>query len=102
MLQIPVPHEVLYNTNESDKIIQLSQEEVDQGMMDTDEIKLVGVGKLLKSKGFDRVIRIVKQLKEQKYPVHFYVLGEGPERNSLQEYIQEMGLNATLPFWGIS
>ena len=41
VLQIPVPHEVLYNTNESDKIIRLSQEEVDQGMMDTDEIKAV-------------------------------------------------------------
>lgn len=100
VLQIPVPHEVLYNTNESDKIIQLSQEEVDQGMMDTDEIKLVGVGKLLKSKGFDRVIRIVKQLKEQKYPVHFYVLGEGPERNSLQEYIQENGLERNITLLG--
>ena len=100
VLQIPVPHEVLYNTNESDKIIQLSQEEVDQGMMDTDEIKLVGVGKLLKSKGFDRVARIVKRLKEQGYPVHFYILGEGTERSSLQEYIQQNGLECSITLLG--
>ena len=99
-LQIPVPHEVLYNTNESDKIIRLSQEAVDQEMMDSNEIKLVGVGKLLKSKGFDRVARIVKQLKEQKYPVHFYVLGEGPERNSLQAYIQQNGLERNITLLG--
>lgn len=97
-LQIPVPHEVLYNTNESDKIIKLSQETVETEMLISDEIKLVGVGKLLKSKGFDRVIKIVKRLKEQGYPVHFYVLGEGPERNNLQEYIQQNQLedNVTL------
>lgn len=97
-LQIPVHHEVLYNTNESDKIIRLSHEAVEPGIMLPSEIKLVGVGKLLKSKGFDRVIKIVKQLKEQGYPVHFFVLGEGPERNSLQEYIQQNGLenNVTL------
>lgn len=100
VLQIPVPHEVLYNTNESNKIIRLSQEAVEPGMINPDEIKLVGVGKLLKSKGFDRVARIVKRLKEQGYPVHFYILGEGPERSSLQEYIQQNGLERSITLLG--
>lgn len=99
-LQIPVPHEVLYNTNESNKIIRLSQETVEPGIMFSDEIKLVGVGKLLKSKGFDRVIRIVKRLKEQGYSVHFYVLGEGPERDSLREYIKQNGLELSVTLLG--
>lgn len=99
-LQIPVPHEVLYNTNESDKIIRLSQEAVDLEMMDSGEIKLVGVGKLLKSKGFDRVVRIVKRLKEQGYPVHFYVLGDGPERSNLQEYIRQNRLERNVTLLG--
>ena len=99
-LQIPVPHEVLYNTNESDKIVRLSQENVDQEMLNSDEIKLVGVGKLLKSKGFDRIVRIVKRLKEQGYSVHFYVLGEGPERNNLQEYIQQNSLECSVTLLG--
>ena len=99
-LQIPVPHEVLYNTNESDKIIRLSQEAVEPGMLSPDEIKLVGVGKLLKNKGFDRVVRIVKRLKEQGYPVHFYVLGEGRERSSIQEYVRENGLERNVTLLG--
>lgn len=99
-LQIPVPHEVLYNTNESNKIIRLSQQDVEQGLMSPDEVKLVGVGKLLKNKGFDRVARIVKRLKEQGYPVHFYVLGEGPERNRLQAYIQQNELERSITLLG--
>ena len=100
VLKIPVPHEVLYNTNESDKIVRLSQEDVDQKIMNSDEINLVGVGKLLKSKGFDRVMRIVKRLKKQRYPVHFYVLGEGPERNNLQDYIKKNGLEHNITLLG--
>lgn len=99
-LQIPVPHEVLHNTNESDKIIRLSQEAVDLEMTDSDEIKLIGVGKLLKSKGFDRVVQIVKRLKEEGYPVHFYVLGDGPERSNLQEYIHQNGLERNVTLLG--
>lgn len=99
-LQVPVPHEVLYNTNESDKIIRLSKEAIEPGIMLSDEIKLVGVGKLLKSKGFDRVARIVKRLKEQGHPVHLYVLGEGPERNRLQEYIQQNKLERNITLLG--
>lgn len=99
-LHIPVPHEVLYNTNESDKIVRLSLENVSQETMNKDEIKLVGVGKLLKNKGFDRVVRIVKRLKEQGYPIHFYILGEGPERNSLIEYIKKNKLERSVTLLG--
>lgn len=99
-LQIPVSYEVLYNTNESDKILRLSQEAVNQGMVDSNAIKLVGVGKLLKSKGFDRAVRIVKRLKEQGYPVHFYILGEGPERSNLQKYIYQNELEGNITLLG--
>lgn len=99
-LHVDVPYEVLYNTNENEKIIRLSQEAVAKGIMDSDEIKLIGVGKLLKSKGFDRVARIVKRLKEEGFPVHFYILGEGPERNNLQEYIRKNRLEHSITLLG--
>lgn len=99
-LQITVPHEVLYNTNESDKIIRLSQEAVEPDKMPADKIKLVGVGKLLKNKGFDRVMKIIKQLKELGYPICFYVLGEGPERNNLQKYIRQNQLEDSIALLG--
>lgn len=100
ILQIPVPHEVLYNTNESEKIVQLSQKTVELKKGDAGEFKIVGAGKLLKSKGFDRMERIVKRLKEQAYPVHLYILGEGPERSSLQEYLRENELESSITLLG--
>lgn len=97
-LQIPVQHEVLYNTNESEKIISCSQEAIEPELISATEIKLIGVGKLLKIKGFDRLIKVVKRLKKQGYPVHLYILGEGAERSKLQEYIarNELEDNVTL------
>ena len=49
LLPVKVPTEVLYNTNESTKIMALAQEPVEDGLFPAEEWKLVGVGKLLKS-----------------------------------------------------
>jgi glycosyltransferase involved in cell wall biosynthesis len=97
-LHITVPMEVLYNTNESEKIIASSKEVIGNIDFSEDEVKLIGVGKLLKNKGFDRVLRITKILVDEGYPVHTYILGEGPEKESLQRYISENQLqeHATL------
>ena len=99
-LHVSASYQVLYNTNESDKILRLSQEDVDQDIKRSGAINLVGVGKLLKNKGFDRIARIVKRLKNQGYPVHFYILGEGPERNNLQKYIQHNQLEDDITLLG--
>lgn len=88
-LKVKNSYEVLYNTNESEKIHRLSTEKITEVSFRTDEIKIIGVGKLLKSKGFDRILRITKRLLEEHYPVHTYILGEGPERAELEKYIFE-------------
>lgn len=82
-------YEVLYNTNETEEIMKLAKDSVTEVNFSDDEIKLVGVGKLLKNKGFDRLIRIVHQLRQEKYPVHLYLLGEGVERVNLEKYITD-------------
>ena len=88
-LHINVPHDVLYNTNESEKIVQASKEIVNETVFQSEEIKIVGVGKLLKSKGFDRILRIAKKLFDENFPVHVYILGDGPEKAILQKYISD-------------
>lgn len=84
-----VLYEVLYNTNESEKIKRASKEIVEGTVFQEKEIKIIGVGKLLKSKGFDRVLRIAKRLLNENFPVHIYILGEGPEKGALLNYISE-------------
>lgn len=90
-LKVDAPYDVIYNTNESEKILQQSQEPLEINIA-RNEINLIGVGKLLKSKGFDRILRLTKRLVDEGYAIHTYILGEGPERTDLQEYIETNGL----------
>ena len=99
-MQINVPIEVLYNTNDSKKIFYSSQETVKNIDFDKDEFKLVGVGKLLKNKGFDRILRITNRLIKEGYEIHTYILGEGSEREKLQKYIKENDLHNQVSLLG--
>lgn len=92
--------EVLYNTNETDQILALKDESVETNVFSEGEIRLCGVGKLLPIKGFDRLSRIHKRLRDEGYPVHSYVLGIGPERKKIEAYLAEHHLENTFTLLG--
>lgn len=92
--------EVLYNTNETDQILALKDEPVETDVFSEGEIRLCGVGKLLPSKGFDRLARIHKRLRDEGYPVHSYVLGIGPEKERIEAYLAEHHLEDTFTLLG--
>lgn len=94
------PVYVLYNTNETDKILELSKESVDDIVFKEDEIKVVGVGKLMPNKGFDKLARIHVRLIQEGYKVHTYILGEGSERNKIEKIIDENGCADTFTLLG--
>ena len=94
------PVDVLYNTSESAKILSLATENVPEGMFSHEEINLIGVGKILKNKGFDRIARIHKRLRDEGYPVHTYILGVGPQQEEISQYLQENKLTDTYTFLG--
>ena len=82
---------VLYNTNESSRIVEKSLEKIDDAF-DKSRIHLVGVGKLMPNKGFDRLLRIVKRLRDEEYPVHLHILGIGPQQEALERFVKEQNL----------
>ena len=92
--------QVLYNTNETDAILRKATEAVPHQMLTESAIRLCGVGKLVRNKGFDRILRIHKRLMEEGYPIHTYLLGEGPERGNLETYIKQNGLIHTVTLLG--
>lgn len=95
------PIEVLYNTVESDVIRERAQEPLDKIHCKKEEIKLIGVGKVVPNKGFDRLARIHKRLREEDgLPVHTYILGEGFQRKGLEAWAAENGLSDTFTFLG--
>lgn len=98
----PMLHEVqvLYNTNETDQILKLKEEPVEEGIFLDGEIRLCGVGKILPNKGFDRLARIHKRLREEGYPVHTYLLGKGSEREKIEKYLIANHLQESFTFLG--
>ena len=100
LLPVKAPTEVLYNTNESEKIMSLSGESVEDGLFSDREIKLVGVGKLLKNKGFHRMIPIVQKLRRDGHPVCLYILGIGPMEAELKQLAADLGIADAVTFLG--
>lgn len=89
-----------YNTNESKYILEAAQESIPAEVCSEEEINLIGVGKILKSKGFDRLARIQKRLRAEGYATHLYVLGDGPHRGELESYLAANNLRASYTFLG--
>lgn len=100
ILSLKVPVDVLYNTNESAKIKKAAAELVDEVEFLPKDIKIVGVGKLLKSKGFDRILHISERLIKEGYPIHVFILGIGPEESNLKRFVDEKKLANHVTFLG--
>ena len=91
---------VLYNTNETDQILKLKDEPIEDDCFKKDEIRLCGVGKIMPNKGFDKLARIHKRLRDEGYPVHTYILGKGPEQGKIEQYLVENKLKDSFTFLG--
>lgn len=91
---------VLYNTNETEKILEQKNEPVEETLFRENEIRLCGVGKLMPIKGFDKVARVHKRLRDEGYPIHTYILGVGPEQLKIEAYLKEYQLEDSFSFLG--
>lgn len=94
------PVEVLYNTNETAQIFEKSKDLVTDVQFPLDEMKLVGVGKIIPNKGFDRLARIHKRLREDGLPVHTYILGSGDQQRDIELYLRKCHLEDSFTFLG--
>ena len=99
-LNITAPMDVYYNTNETCKIISDSKEDIESGLMSFETINMVGVGKLLSNKGFDRLLKIVRRLKSENYKIHLYILGIGPMEDKLKKFISDNDLKNEVTLLG--
>lgn len=92
--------QVLYNVNETDEILKLKDEPVEDCVFKEGEIRLCGIGKIMPNKGFDKLARIHKRLRDEGYPVHSYVLGNGPDKEKIEKYLLEHDLKDSFTFLG--
>ena len=100
ILNIQVPVEVYYNTNETKKISYLAEERVSDVEFSKNSFNIVGVGKLLPNKGFDRMISIIHKLTMEEYKLHLYILGIGPQQKELEKMIEHYSLQGQVTLLG--
>ena len=91
---------VLYNTLNVDDIREKALEECLEPVFDTNSFNIVSVGKLSPVKGYDRLARVHRKLREEGYPCHVYILGEGEERKALEAYLTEQKLTDSFSLLG--
>jgi len=61
---------------------------------------IVGIGSLLPLKRWDRILRIVRQVRCLGYDSKLTIAGDGPERAALEEQARELGLGGVVEFIG--
>lgn len=91
---------VLYNTNESEKIIEKSNETVDDVQFNHNVLNICSVGKIVHIKGYDRLLNVHKKLLEEGYNQHIYLIGIGEQQSELEKYIEENELTNSVTFLG--
>lgn len=65
-----------------------------------DIFNIVSVGRLTEAKGFDMAIDALKILKDHKVPVHWWFVGDGELRESLEKQVRNNGVEQYLTFLG--
>lgn len=85
--KVDVPAATIYNPIHSDAILASSQEPVTQKRPEA--MLLVTVGRLEPQKAYMRLLKIMKRLTDEGVDVNLWILGDGSEREMLENYIKE-------------
>ena len=92
---------VLYNVINEDEILQQAAEQAEWGT-EPGEKRLLAVGRLTKQKNFEYLIRTCGQLRDRGYQFKLNILGEGPERERLEEQIRSLKLEKYVTLKGFT
>ena len=88
-----------YNPIDEDDIKKRANEKIN--ILDSSAIKFITIGRLVEQKGYDRLIRVIKRLKEEYDGVfQLLILGDGEKKKQLGEYIKENKLTNIVKLQG--
>jgi glycosyltransferase involved in cell wall biosynthesis len=91
------PASVLYNVNDEEEI----RGKADAFVPETDGVPtLCAVGRLTDQKNFLHLLRSLPSLKRDGIPFRLQIIGEGPERQKLEEYITRKNLGDCVQLLG--
>lgn len=83
---------VLYNTNETEDIIEGSKEIVKDVKFSNDIINITSVGKVTEIKGYYRLAKVHKKLIDEGLNHNIYIIGTGEDEQRIKHYLKENNL----------
>lgn len=78
---------IQYNPVDSQEIKKLALESIDDKY--EKKIKFIAIGRFVRAKGFDRLLRVAKKLYQKEHEFEIWILGDGEERNEMEQYIKK-------------
>lgn len=94
------PIDVLYNTNETEKITALAKQEPDDPMFPNGGIRICSVAKLMPTKGYDRLLNAHKRLLDEGLMHSIYIIGIGEEQKPLESQAVKLGVEKSFHMIG--
>lgn len=95
----PVKKEIIYNYIDREKVIEKAEEKTEI-IFDKNKINFVTVARLVPQKAIDRIIRVHSKLIKNNLEHNFYIVGDGPEKEKLEDMIKEYGVSNTFHLLG--
>lgn len=80
---------VRYNPIDKDDIENKANEKID---IEKKQFTMISIGRLSIQKGYDRLLKVVKKLNNDKLKFDLWIIGVGAEEEKLKKYIQENNL----------
>lgn len=93
--------EVLENISNSTLIKEMGKEQVNDIPSIKHQFTIVSIGRLAAVKAFDLAIKSAKILKERELDFAWYIIGDGPLKQELQNLIMELDLTSNVFLLGL-
>ncbi len=90
---------VIQNRINTEDIFRKSAEEVDFAVSEK-EYNLCTLGRLCHMKGFDIMLEYMREIHSRRPDIHLYMIGDGPDREKLEELIQRFELSSCVTLLG--
>lgn len=96
---INVDKQVIYNYIDKEKVLRKAEDGQDI-KFDENVINFVTVTRLVEQKAIDRLIKVHKKLIDKGYYHKIYVIGDGPEREKLENLVKANDIDETFLLLG--